>query len=174
MGGPEMKKYKTNKLIRMQEFATKLCNQVYDPLIGITPGVLRNIMMILRPHKTDDPEELLRLIDEARWEGKTLWQSFGTAGKWNGRSERLGQLLRTSSVSAKITWLLEGRRIERLLGVLANIEPARIIPKRTARERGWIIYSQECVISDNPARFGYDANGATAEMTTRMTRDLGA
>jgi hypothetical protein len=118
--------------------------------------------MILRPHKIDDPEKLLSLLDEARWEGKTLWQSFGTSGKWEGRSQRLGELLLTSSVSPKITLLLASRRIGHLLGDLASIEPRRIIQHRTKKERRWIVHSKECVISDDLARFGCDASGATA------------
>src|SRR5262249_6324511 len=157
---PKVKKYKTSKLIRMQHFADALRDDVYNPLIGITVGVLKNIMEILRPDKTLCPQRLRDAIDSGRWEGKTLWEAFGVGNKWEGKAERLQELLHRIYSEREILFELQARPIHLLLGELALIEPDRFIYRRTAKERRWIILSKECVISDSTLALRPDANVA--------------
>jgi hypothetical protein len=134
-----MRKYKTKKLIQMQEFSTILYSQVHDSSIGITPGVLKNILKILAQDKLAQLEGLLDLIDEARWEDKTLWEAYGAGGLWEGTAERLESLLRESSVSKQIAWALAGRGLHILLGQLLRLESGRLKYHHTNKERRWII-----------------------------------
>jgi len=133
----------------MQEFATTLYREVFDTAIGITPGVLKNVTNILRPDRVERPQELLALIDAARWEGKTLWEAFGEAGMWKGRAEQLAELLRASSVGTKIAWLRAAGGIQYSLGVLSRIEAERVKYHRTGLARRWIITSLDCVTCDS-------------------------
>lgn len=108
----------------MQHFATALHNEVFNPAIGISPGVHKNYTAIMRPDKLMRPEELLSLIDAARWESKTLWEVFGSDGLWGGTAEQLKHLLRGSSVAGEIEWTLAaGNQLGRLLGHLRDIAP---------------------------------------------------
>lgn len=83
-------------------------------------------------------EDLLEVMDAARWDGRDLWQG---ASVWQGRAEALAGLLCASNCteSARARKLMREARLERLLGELRRRHPERVAYHRSKRARGWRI-----------------------------------
>ncbi len=87
---------------------------------------------------TAPAEDLLEVMEAARWDGRDLWQG---ASVWQGRAEALAGLLCASNCteSARARKILREARLERLLGELRRRHPERVAYHRSKRARGWRI-----------------------------------
>jgi hypothetical protein len=127
-----------------------------DTLHDISPGAIPNLRAVRSPNywmKNDAPEELLRIIDAARWEdGLTLWHFEGASPAsevtkfWKGNRAELEVLLSRSSQASEfesLKHLHPNLHVGRLLGSLAECFPQRVAHHRTNDARFWIIRSQQ-------------------------------